>query len=56
MRQGEDKQSFFEKKDQKTFTCFAVARALLAKVFWFFFSEKNDLPFLNAHSIAQPDA
>jgi hypothetical protein len=48
----EGKQSFFEKKDQKTFAYGVAAPRLaggqrgdkIAKVFWFFFSKKNCLP------------
>jgi Brp/Blh family beta-carotene 15,15'-monooxygenase len=44
MRTG-SKQFFFEKKNQKTFTQLGArsrpAHALIAKVFWFFFSKKN---------------
>jgi hypothetical protein len=50
VRQVGEKQSFFEKKDQKTFDrgrpdktarCRLTATET-AKVFWFFFSRKND--------------
>jgi hypothetical protein len=38
------KQSFFEKKDQKTFTYWSVIAII--KVFCFFFSKKKALSFL----------
>jgi hypothetical protein len=39
------KRFFFEKKKQKTFSCWCkrkpIRQAQVAKVFWFFFSKKN---------------
>jgi hypothetical protein len=47
---GKEKVFFFEKKKQKTFVTLARSgrqlRAKITKVFWFFFSKKNRLPFL----------
>jgi hypothetical protein len=44
VKEGKGKKAFFfEKKKQKTFTSALcpLARAQIAKVFWFFFSKKN---------------